>query len=299
MQEIHTELEIAASPEIVWSVLADFQDYPAWHPVIRAIHGNPKAGEVLDVHLRLESGLAMNLHPTIVVADPPRELRWSGRLRLGGMLDALQAFNIEALAGGRTRFRQSAEFRGLLTRLLQGRLREEILRGFKRTNEALKRRAEQAQRKTLAIPTTTPLHAHPEAAPRKPVKTSTARELAGSSWEAHDSFGSHFIYHFLPGGRLHYETVSGYWQDGQWQQQENKIELSLNRGQTLHHGILTLDGMTGTADNSRGLHWRWSATPDHDCLLEKNGMPFILPAEPTLPPRLAIVAYHPLGTCAP
>ena len=33
MQQIVTEIDIAASPERVWSILMDFSAYPQWNPL--------------------------------------------------------------------------------------------------------------------------------------------------------------------------------------------------------------------------------------------------------------------------
>jgi uncharacterized protein YndB with AHSA1/START domain len=48
MKELRTEIEIAAPPERVWAVLADFDSYPEWNPFIRRIRGQPAAGSKLE-----------------------------------------------------------------------------------------------------------------------------------------------------------------------------------------------------------------------------------------------------------
>ena len=35
-KEIKTEILIKASPQIVWSILTDFENYPHWNPFIKA-----------------------------------------------------------------------------------------------------------------------------------------------------------------------------------------------------------------------------------------------------------------------
>ena len=51
MKELHSEIEIAASPERVWDILADFAAYPRWNPFIRHISGELEVGERLEVRL--------------------------------------------------------------------------------------------------------------------------------------------------------------------------------------------------------------------------------------------------------
>ncbi len=52
MHEIKTEIEIAATPEQVWSILTDFSAYPQWNPFIRSINGTVKTGERLTAFIQ-------------------------------------------------------------------------------------------------------------------------------------------------------------------------------------------------------------------------------------------------------
>ena len=47
--EISTTIEIAATPENVWAVLADLASYPKWHPVYWAVTGQLAAGSTLTI----------------------------------------------------------------------------------------------------------------------------------------------------------------------------------------------------------------------------------------------------------
>lgn len=53
MQEIVTAINnINASAANVWQVLTDFENYPAWNPVIKKITGKPaKDAELEEVHM--------------------------------------------------------------------------------------------------------------------------------------------------------------------------------------------------------------------------------------------------------
>ena len=44
MKELCTEIEIQASSEQVWQILADFARFPQWNPFIRRAKGQAKAG---------------------------------------------------------------------------------------------------------------------------------------------------------------------------------------------------------------------------------------------------------------
>lgn len=84
MHEIKTEIEIAATPERVWSILIDFIAYPQWNPFIRSINGVIKTGERLTAFIQPTGSKGMTFRPTVFVALPNQELRWLGHLLLPG-----------------------------------------------------------------------------------------------------------------------------------------------------------------------------------------------------------------------
>ncbi len=86
----------------------------------------------------------MTFRPTILKAEPSRELRWRGKLFIQGLFDGEHVFEIEQLAENRVRFVQRESFRGLLASLLLRMLENDTRRGFEEMNAALKARAEAA-----------------------------------------------------------------------------------------------------------------------------------------------------------
>ena len=142
MHELRTAIEIQATAQRVWAILADFAAYPQWNPFIRQIRGVPERGRSLEVRIQPSGTRGMTFRPTVLAAEPARELRWLGRLLIPGLFDGEHRFVIEPLPGGRVRFHHSERFRGLLVPLLRGKLERETKRGFDEMNAALKRRAE-------------------------------------------------------------------------------------------------------------------------------------------------------------
>ena len=59
------------------------------------------------------------MHPTVMVVDPGRELRWLGKLFLPGLFDGEHRFEIHEDVPGRVRFVQAERFRGLLVPFLR------------------------------------------------------------------------------------------------------------------------------------------------------------------------------------
>src|SRR5262245_6218093 len=140
MKEVHTEVEIDVPAERVWRSLTDFVAYPEWNPFVRRVAGEVKVGARLHISIRPPGGRGMTFRPTVLVADPDRELRWLGRLWVPGLFDGEHAFVIEPLGKGRVRFIQRERFAGLLVPLLSKMLDGETRRGFEAMNRALKER---------------------------------------------------------------------------------------------------------------------------------------------------------------
>jgi hypothetical protein len=143
-KQLYTEIDIDATPEQVWQVLTDFDSYPQWNPFMTRASGTPVQGERLTIRMQHEGGRAMTFRPTVREAHPQRRLRWLGRLLVPGIFDGEHSFTIEPLDNGGVRFIQQEDFRGALVPLLAKSLDRRTLPAFKRMNQAVKRRAEQA-----------------------------------------------------------------------------------------------------------------------------------------------------------
>jgi hypothetical protein len=140
--QLSTEIEIAATPERVWSILADFAAYPEWNPFIRSVTGSPVQGSRIEIRVQPSGGNGMTFRPTILAAEPGRELRWLGHLFMPGIFDGEHSFVIEPLGAEKVLFRQGEQFRGILLPLFRSTLDRDTKRGFHEMNEALKARAE-------------------------------------------------------------------------------------------------------------------------------------------------------------
>jgi hypothetical protein len=142
MKELRTEIEIAASPEAVWSILTDFAAFPEWNPFIREASGEQKVGGKLRIRVVPSGGNGMVFKPTVLAHEPNRELRWVGRLPIPGLFEGEHGFILEPIGNGRTRLTQREVFTGLLVPLLTRSLDGGTKKGFEAMNLALKERAE-------------------------------------------------------------------------------------------------------------------------------------------------------------
>jgi hypothetical protein len=142
MRELNTEIEINASAERVWQLLTDFDSYPQWNPFIRSAEGKPEPNSKLSIFVQPSGARGMKFNPTVLKAEPQRELRWLGSLLIRGLFDGEHIFIIEPLAENRVRFVQHEKFSGLLVPLFWRSLDTDTRRGFNEMNVALKERAE-------------------------------------------------------------------------------------------------------------------------------------------------------------
>ncbi|HJQ56743.1 MAG TPA: SRPBCC domain-containing protein [Vineibacter sp.] len=137
---LETAVDILAPPDRVWDILTDFPAYPAWNPFIVSIYGQAVAGTALEVHIRPPGHRAAMFRPTVLAAEPERELRWVGRLLVPGMLQGDHFFRLEERSGT-VHLVHGETFSGLLVSLFRRRLKA-TQAGFEAMNAALKERAE-------------------------------------------------------------------------------------------------------------------------------------------------------------
>ena len=128
----------------MWAIVSDTASFPSWNPFIRKLEGELRTGAKLSVTIQPPSRRSTNFRPTVLAAEPARELRWVGRVLIPGVFDGEHSLLMEPTANGGTRFTQAERFSGILVRLFSGTLDSTQL-GFQQMNEALKARAEAAR----------------------------------------------------------------------------------------------------------------------------------------------------------
>ncbi len=143
MKELHTEIEINASPETVWDIVTDFEKYQEWNPFINRITGQAREGSKIEIHIQTPAGKRRRYEPTVTKVENRRELRWLGK---SWLLNGEHIFTIEQLQEGRkVKFVHREVFAGLLTGLFGNSLDNDIKKGFEEMNKALKERAEHSK----------------------------------------------------------------------------------------------------------------------------------------------------------
>ncbi|MBP6545424.1 MAG: SRPBCC domain-containing protein [Phenylobacterium sp.] len=115
MHRIRTQAVIAASPQAVWAVLADFARYPDWNPLNLEAHGEARLGAKIPMVFRnlasARRGATISQTVTLVACEPGKSLAWAGHVPL--LFRGRHHFTLEAVAGG-TRVLHGEDLRGLI-----------------------------------------------------------------------------------------------------------------------------------------------------------------------------------------
>ncbi len=140
MRTITHTIDIAASPDEVWRVLADLPAYKDWNPFLIEASGKVEVGSRLRIVMR-PGTRTMTFSPTVLRVVPQQRLEWRGRLLVRGLFDGDHELVLEPLPGGSCRFTQSERFTGLLVPFF-GSVLGDTDKAFVRMNEALRARVE-------------------------------------------------------------------------------------------------------------------------------------------------------------
>ena len=139
--ELHTEIDIDATPAEVWQVLTDLEGWADWNPFITSSIGTPAVGETLVNRMEPPGGKAITFKPKVTVVEDTKTFEWLGKLGFSGVFDGRHRFEIETSPTG-TRFVQSETLDGMLVRVMRKSLDTKTTSGFEAMNVALKARAE-------------------------------------------------------------------------------------------------------------------------------------------------------------
>ena len=144
--EVSTSIEIAATPENVWAVLADLASYPQWHPVFQSVTGQLAAGSTLTITTtHPTAGRTMTAKVKVLTAEPGTELRWVSKLL--GLTISERRFLLSPADGG-TSLVQDGTYRGLGGSRGRNTIKaiSRIQDSFVAINQAIKQQAEARQR---------------------------------------------------------------------------------------------------------------------------------------------------------
>jgi uncharacterized protein YndB with AHSA1/START domain len=131
----HGEIQVAASPEIVWDVLADISKWPSWNPDVKSasLEGPLAKG----TQFRWKSGPG-TFTSTLQSVEPPHLIAWTGTT-FG--IKANHVYRLER-EGDATIVRSEESWDGLLVRLLRRSMTKTLQKAIESGLVHLKREAE-------------------------------------------------------------------------------------------------------------------------------------------------------------
>lgn len=144
MAVYRTTFPVAASPERVWEVLADFPGWSEWNPSIPSISGDVAVGSVVAMTLAMPGRPSAKVKATLTEVEPGRRLCWHGSIAGDRFFSGSRQFDIEGQPDGTTRVTHVEDVSGAffpVFRLLMGSAIDKHHTGL---NAALKDRAETA-----------------------------------------------------------------------------------------------------------------------------------------------------------
>ena len=140
MHRIRTQAKIAASPEAIWAVLADFDSYAQWNPLNIKAKGQAVLGlKVPMTFLNLASpGKTMDQLVTVTTCEPGRALAWSGSVPL--LFKGRHHFTLTADGEG-TLLEHGEDLGGLITMTFsKAMIADDFVPAYAAVNVALARR---------------------------------------------------------------------------------------------------------------------------------------------------------------
>jgi hypothetical protein len=142
LKTIETNIVINSTPDKIWDVLTNFEEYELWNPFMTKVVGNASLGSKIEVNIKTISGKNRSYYPIITKCETNKELRWKGKSFLPGVFDGERVFILEKSDDDKVSFSHKEIFSGLGVKLVGNKLDENLREGFVRMNEALKVRAE-------------------------------------------------------------------------------------------------------------------------------------------------------------
>jgi len=138
------EVNIHASPVIIWSLLTDAKEFPRWNSTVTAVEGEIREGEQLRLHV---PGTDRTFTPTVSGVVPHERMTWTGGI--SPVFKGVRNFELRRCEDGTTDFAMKERFSGLILPLVRASM-PDFGPVFERYADDLKREAERRQPDTVS-----------------------------------------------------------------------------------------------------------------------------------------------------
>ncbi|MBL4567488.1 MAG: SRPBCC domain-containing protein [Porticoccus sp.] len=143
VQEIKTEIEIAAPPSKVWSIIIDIDKWQEWSPIINASQGKSIIGSKLSITMmsKEEGKDGPKYSPVIIDLKEQHYFHWRAHMLAGFVFTNDKIFKLEETENG-THLTHIETFKGLMAPLMSGSVEKNVPSMLNSMNKALKEMAE-------------------------------------------------------------------------------------------------------------------------------------------------------------
>lgn len=132
------EIQVDASPEIVWAVLTDIERWPSWNPDVKS--ASPAGPLAKGTQFRWKAGPG-TITSTLQFVEPPHLIAWTGKTF------GIKAVHVHRLEpqGDATIVKSEESWDGLVVRVLRGSMTKTLQ---KSTESGLRHLKTEAERRT-------------------------------------------------------------------------------------------------------------------------------------------------------
>ena len=142
MKTIETQILVNSTPEKIWNILINFEEYELWNPFMTKVVGDAKLGSKIMVKIQTVRGKERTYYPIITKFEIDKELRWKGKSFMPGIFDGERIFIIEKSTNNQVSFLHKEIFTGLGVKFVGDKLGKDLKESFDKMNISLKSRAE-------------------------------------------------------------------------------------------------------------------------------------------------------------
>jgi hypothetical protein len=129
------EIEIAATPDVVWQVLTEIDRWPSWNPQVRSASLEGSLDEGSEFRWKAGPG---TIRSTITHVEQPRKVAWTGRTL---SIKAIHVYVLEP-RDGTTLVRTEESYDGIVARVFRRPLQKTLDRALEDGLRDLKAEAE-------------------------------------------------------------------------------------------------------------------------------------------------------------
>ncbi len=133
---------IAATAEVVWAILIDFDRWKEWNPSVPAISGDAQLGSTVKLTLAMPGRPSAKVKATLTEVVPERRLCWHGNVGGDWLFAGTREFVLDSQPDGAVLLTHVEVVTGLLFPVFRAVMGPAIQQHHEDLNEALKQRAE-------------------------------------------------------------------------------------------------------------------------------------------------------------